>query len=916
MGMREVWIAIRGKEDVSGAAKKAGSSLQSLGSQAKSLLENQLVQGIGFAGMVAGLGKAVDAANELNASTRKVEATAKITGVALDVLQSISAKGQSAFKLNATLANDFAVELAKLATKAGDVGKAAPGMEAFLDLGAARGLSAADTLKAVQQAILGIDEGTDKLFGKNPSVIYAEFAATIGTTAGKLTDQQKAMSILTEAMEDGGKVRGEYARYLQTTAGQQEQLTNALRTSAAELGQALTPALLAVLPVITEFVGGLSNFVKGIQAMAIDAGFAFQRIAPWIDETLGKLKVAIGNWLSSNRVLMTVFGDGISRLGEDLANEGTKQIVQAGKTRRVLTEAQEDAWKELVGIQGGYQVKSEGAARGHQVTVTKLTAEELAKRKAAEETQAKALADAHEKWNRESLAQLQKLGQWLGQETRKQHADAKESAEQLASVLGVNLGEASARALQLTTAAMARLLEQLRGKIPIEQWQALNAAVQQHKRDLSDLLPPADALAESAKEAAAANARMADEVKAAKPSVADIANHAGTLARGFLDAAQAAGLLDSNMASALNSVVNIATALPKALQGDASSIVAVVSGLANIITGLKDNPAEKMRREVLTKNSDAIARLTREIGNFNIGTSGRAFQGINEVFNAGLGDRAKKLEGESLTRRQMGALQIQSDIKKALLAKGLSQKDAEDLFAQIGAPELSKIFTTNDATLILKLVPQILAALGSTEFGQFGKSFGDQLQALTEGFGVYGTEDADNKLVAFAALAQKFSPALGAALSGDLSTPEGRAAATKNLQGLFEKLKSGGLSASEIGVSGPEFLNLITQILPLLAGANGVLQSGLPVTGPQTTGTGSTVPTLPNTNTFSLPSPEVRGGLGVPGGTTTTNNVTGDFIFNFPDVTDSREAAEAVASRVSEILGARYYLQRQTQGAL
>jgi len=908
MGLRDVLVRIRGEEDVSKAANKAGSSLKSLGTQAKKLLENQLVQGIGFAGLLAGLGKAVQASNEFEASTRKLDGTAKITGVSLEALQQISLRAQAMFSLNATLANDFAVELTKLAVKAGDVGKASTGLEAFLNLGAAKGLSAAQTLTAVQQSILGIDEGTDKLFGKNPSVLYAEYAAVIGTTAGKLDDQQKAQALLNAAITDGGKVGGSYLDYLTSAAGKQEQLTNQLQASAAALGAALTPALLAVLPGLTSLSNGIAAFVGGIQLLAVDAAYFFEQIPNTVVLIKGKTLEQLGLLLKGAGDFIPFFGDKVSALGDTLVVEGRRQVKQSQDYTKILLQVKEEQELEIVGL-----TKTSGAAQVAAVTtsqtkVTTVSAEELKKRAAEEEKQAKALSDARDKWNKETRKQLEDLGKWLGKENKKQADDARGVAELLATELQVNLGEATARALGLTTDAMQRLLEQLRGRIPLEQWQALNAAVQQHKRDLSDLLPPADQLAESAKEAAEANKRMGAELAGAKPNAVQVASNAATLARGFLDAAQAAGVLDSNLASALTSVINIATSLPQALAGDASSLVAVVGGLANIITGLKDNPAEKLRRDVLNKNSDAIARLTREVGNFNLGTTGRTFQGLTDVFGA-FGGRADTLSQGSTATRQAGALVLQRDLIKALASKGLSQKDAQAFFDSIGAGDLGKIFTTKDSSLILALIPQIIAALGQTEFGQFGANFEDQLQAVTEGFGILGTTDDDNKLQEFQKLAGQFSPALAEALNVDLSTAEGRAQATKNIQDLFNKLKSGGLSAADIGVSGPQFLALLNTIVPLLAGANGVLQSGLPTTGPQTTGTGSGLPLgapgLP-TSTFGIGAPNITGNIvPAPNSITTVNG--GITITNvFPNATNADEISERIVQSVDEALVRRY----------
>src|SRR5690606_32386173 len=135
-----------------------------------------------------------------------------------------SQQAESQFKLTTMAANGFTIELSKLTAKAGDISQTSNALEAFLDIGAARGLTSAQTLQAVKQAILGIDEGTDKLFNANPSVLYAQFAKSIGTTAGKLTDAQKAQAILNAAIRDGALVRGEYQKYLNSAAGQQELL--------------------------------------------------------------------------------------------------------------------------------------------------------------------------------------------------------------------------------------------------------------------------------------------------------------------------------------------------------------------------------------------------------------------------------------------------------------------------------------------------------------------------------------------------------------------------------------------------------------------------------------------------------------------------------------------------------------------
>lgn len=910
MGFREVWVAIRGKEDVSAAANKAGTSLKSLGNQAKSLLENQLVQGIGLAGMVAGLGKAVDAANELDASTRKLDATAKITGVSINTLQQISARGQNEFKLSATLANDFAVELAKLASKAGDVGLAAPGMAAFLDIGAARGLGAADTLKAVQQAILGIDEGTDKLFGKNPSVIYKEFSDQIGISAGKLTDQQKAFALMTAAMTDGEKVRGEYLRYLQTSAGQQELLKQEVTASAAELGKALQPALLAILPALTTLANGLSAFVGGIQLLAVDAAYFFEQIPNTVTLIKGKTLEQLGLLLKGAGDFIPFFGRKVSALGDSLIAEGQRQVKQSETYTAILLQVKEEAENEIVGV-----VKRSGAAQVDETkktgsTITKLSKDELDKRAKAEEKAAKDLKDAREKWNRETTQQLEALGKWLGKETKRQGEEAAESAAFLAGQLKVNLGEASAKGVRLTTAAMAELLEQLRGKIPIEQWQALNAALQQQKANIADLTLPTENLADAAEDAADANKKIADEQERQQKQTDKLVRDAATLARAFVDAASATGLMDERMANVLNSAISLAASLPGAFAGDPASIAAAVSSLANIIVGVGSSETERRREANRAANTQALERLTREVGNLNLRESGKTFAGVQNAVDASIQARADaRASGKGPGDADKAAKEA---FLKSLRGQGIGLEEARALFKEMFGRDLSMA----NAGTFFQDIQAFSEGLANTEFGQFGSDFSSQLDALTKGFEIFGTDDADNKLAEFRDLVGRFSPALAKALDVDLASPEGRAQATKNLQALFQKLKTGGLSPEEIGVSGNEFLSLLSSILPLLADANGVLSSGLPASGPQTTGTTgpTTTPGLPNTSTFGIPLPEISGTVVQAPNTTTTINGGVSVTVNLPNVTDSREAAELVAAQVADILGADYVRQRTAMG--
>lgn len=221
--------------------------------------------------LVRGYSAITDATDELRNSQERLRATAKITGTALEGLVATAGVGQKEFNLSASQANNLSIEMAKLAAKAGDISQATPALRAFLDLGAARGLDAEKTLLAVRQAILGIDEGTDKLFNANPSVLYKRYADAIGVSVGKLTDQQKAQAILNAAIEDGGKVQGQFQKWLQTTAGLSAQQATEVTKSAEAFGKAIDPVrrfFLELLTGTTAFIGKHATFVTALLAVA------------------------------------------------------------------------------------------------------------------------------------------------------------------------------------------------------------------------------------------------------------------------------------------------------------------------------------------------------------------------------------------------------------------------------------------------------------------------------------------------------------------------------------------------------------------------------------------------------------------------------------------------------------------------
>lgn len=105
------------------------------------------------------------------------------------------------------------------------------------DLRASRGVST--DITELQRQLFTSDEGTDKLFGKNPSTIHAEYAATLGTVAEKLSDAQKNQAIWNAVVTEGEKVVGAASGAVQTQAGRVDLLAGRWTDFKSVLGDAV-----------------------------------------------------------------------------------------------------------------------------------------------------------------------------------------------------------------------------------------------------------------------------------------------------------------------------------------------------------------------------------------------------------------------------------------------------------------------------------------------------------------------------------------------------------------------------------------------------------------------------------------------------------------------------------------------------
>jgi len=262
MAEPKVSVVLRVKDQATRKLRGFRNRLREIGRSAKEITKNPFFKAAFFGGLALGIKKAVDVVDEYTASQLRLRGIAKITGAALTDLVGLAEKAEKQFKLSKVQAANLSSEMFKLAGAAGDVSQAAPALEAFLNIGAARGLDAEASLLAVRQAVLGIDEGTDKLFDVNPIELYKRYARALGVSADSLNDMQKKQAILNAAFEDGAKVTTSYGEFLATTLGKQAQFNVEVENLGIAFGGFVNILRDEVLPLLGGFIGHLTEGIR------------------------------------------------------------------------------------------------------------------------------------------------------------------------------------------------------------------------------------------------------------------------------------------------------------------------------------------------------------------------------------------------------------------------------------------------------------------------------------------------------------------------------------------------------------------------------------------------------------------------------------------------------------------------------
>ena len=126
--------------------------------------------------------------------------------------------------------------------------------------------------EAVQSATEGLKNENSILVDnagvtKNVAKMWEEYAASIGTTASNLTQQQKIQAEVTGILAESKYQTGDAAKVAGTLSGQLQQLSFNFNNLKVAIGNAINPILRAVLPALNAAISGFTRLANSIASV-------------------------------------------------------------------------------------------------------------------------------------------------------------------------------------------------------------------------------------------------------------------------------------------------------------------------------------------------------------------------------------------------------------------------------------------------------------------------------------------------------------------------------------------------------------------------------------------------------------------------------------------------------------------------
>ncbi|HET6762526.1 MAG TPA: hypothetical protein VFH27_02615, partial [Longimicrobiaceae bacterium] len=317
------------------------------------------------------IGRAMQEADRLGKSLKNLQKTATQSGQSMSFMGRLADGAREKFHLSRASANELTNAVVGLAAKTGDVTKSAQAMDSLVNLGAKRGMSTAETLKALEDATNGVEEGTKKLFDKSPDKLFEEYARSVGKTTDELTDHDRAQAVYNETLRQGADAHGKFAERSRTAAGAQEEFEEKTSETAAVLGKALEPARQAWDRAVAAMYGAFTwlmektrEFVIGIQGLGIEAARQWMLLPIRFKEFLAGTLDGLAGWADNITSLLDRLGIHVADgLGDRLRNYARNLVRGLAQERQNIEAAVSEQFADLGTTQGEGATEGSGKAR-------------------------------------------------------------------------------------------------------------------------------------------------------------------------------------------------------------------------------------------------------------------------------------------------------------------------------------------------------------------------------------------------------------------------------------------------------------------------------------------------------------------------------------------------------------------------
>jgi hypothetical protein len=199
--------------------------------------------------------------------------------------------------------------------------------------------------KAIQQVAQGVKSGNSGLIEaagitQNLSAIQDQYAQTIGTTAGKLTESQKTQAAFNGILESGALFAGNADSAMTGFSGAQATFNQTIQTARTELGEAFMPVLQSVLETITPLISAFAKWADGNKELVAGIGGAAIAFTGFIAlvGVLATAFVALNAAMGGIGIVLTLVGAAISGVAAYAfsSDSAARSVLQFAKSQEEL----------------------------------------------------------------------------------------------------------------------------------------------------------------------------------------------------------------------------------------------------------------------------------------------------------------------------------------------------------------------------------------------------------------------------------------------------------------------------------------------------------------------------------------------------------------------------------------------------